>query len=200
MPTSFSDIKIVDNLVSPVYAETIETTLSGVSVPWHYVSNVTSGAEAAKPGFVHCAFDSGAGTRTELFPLLQPLLEHVAHATGQCVTELLRIRIGLLTKSGSAPGQHNAPHVDYYAPHLTACYYVNDSDGDTVLFAQKLADIGEPLSDATFQSYIERAALSVETSCSPKKNRMLVFDGSRLHASTHPSTSWRRLVVTFNFR
>jgi hypothetical protein len=35
---------------------------------------------------------------------------------------------------------------------------------------------------------------------SPKKGRMVFFDGKHYHASMHPLENPQRIVVTFNFR
>ena len=79
---------------------------------------------------------------------------------------------------------HNTPHVDLtnkdgsIEPHKVALYYVNDSDGATILFNDKL-DI------------IRRVK--------PKKGRMLLFDGNTLHTSSHPTKSDYRMCINIDY-
>ena len=41
---------------------------------------------------------------------------------------------------------------------------------------------------------------TVAKTCSPKKGRVCIFDGSRFHASTKPQDHSRRLVITVNYK
>lgn len=67
-------------------------------------------------------------------------------------------------------------HVDYNFPHLVLLYYVNTTDGDTILFNER-------------SEIIERIT--------PKRGRCVLFDGSIMHASSS-STLSPRLVVNTN--
>ena len=68
--------------------------------------------------------------------------------------------------------------MDNETPHYTGIYYVNDCDGDTFLFdgTKEIAKI------------------------SPKKGRIVIFDGKTLHAGSHPYLSDFRMVINFNFK
>ena len=68
--------------------------------------------------------------------------------------------------------------MDNETPHYTGIYYVNDCDGDTFLFdgTKEIAKI------------------------SPKKGRIVIFDGKTLHAGSHPYNSDFRMVINFNFK
>ena len=72
----------------------------------------------------------------------------------------------------------DTPHLDRTEPHLVFLYYVNDSDGDTLLFNDKL-DI------------IRRVK--------PKKGRMLLFEGNTLHTSSHPTKSDYRMCINIDY-
>jgi hypothetical protein len=69
--------------------------------------------------------------------------------------------------------KHYAPHTDLSIPHSALIYYVNDSDGATVLFDDDKNIIQE-----------------VE----PKRGRILLFNGSIYHGGGIPKNSARCLV------
>lgn len=79
--------------------------------------------------------------------------------------------------------EHYAPHTDRPEPHLGLIYYVNDSDGDTIFFE-------DPTMENQWKpNIIERV--------SPKKGRIVLFDGSHLHAGGYPSDT-PRCIVNYN--
>lgn len=60
----------------------------------------------------------------------------------------------------------------------TSIYYVNNSDGDTIIFNEDL---------------------SVSEKISPKKGRLILFNGNRVHAGQPPMKSNKRIVINYNF-
>jgi|TARA_B100001094_G_scaffold129844_1_gene125735 hypothetical protein len=71
--------------------------------------------------------------------------------------------------------EYYAPHTDRPEEHLGLIYYVNDSDGDTVFFKNK--------------EIIKRV--------SPKKGRIVLFDGNTFHSGGFPTDN-PRCIVNFN--
>lgn len=74
---------------------------------------------------------------------------------------------------------HNHPHIDSLNKHLVLLYYVNDSDGDTIIF---------DLNDKTKKL----------ASISPKKGRLVVFNGEHYHSSSPPTKFDSRIVINTN--
>jgi len=72
---------------------------------------------------------------------------------------------------------HNTPHKDFDLEHTVALYYVNDSDGDTILFNKDM---------------------TIKEKVSPKAGRLLFFDGSILHTGSHPVLSKYRMCVNID--
>ena len=90
---------------------------------------------------------------------------------------------------------HHNPHVDFYQPHQTALYYVNDSDGDTVIFNETFDD----LTVEQAAKYADENKFTIKQRISPKKGKMALIDGKYYHASMHPIRASSRIVITFNF-
>jgi hypothetical protein len=102
------------------------------------------------------------------------------------VEEVLRCKVNLLfVDSGREDQQHHTAHVDSEEDKtLTVVYYCNDTDGDTFMFNEVYK------TDKLTQ--LERVA--------PKRNRALVFDARRYHASSSPKNGDNRFVVNFVFK
>jgi len=98
---------------------------------------------------------------------------------------LLRAKSNLMTKVvADKKNPYNTPHVDDEVPHWVVIYYVLDSDGDTFIFNE---------------TEIETDIISIKKRISPKKGRIVIFDGKYLHAGMHPVIYNYRSVINFNF-
>ena len=70
--------------------------------------------------------------------------------------------------------------------YKTLLYYVNDSDGDTILYNEYFT--GEPVGLLTEQQRV-----------SPKKGRAVIFDSNQLHSGSCPSVNDTRIVINSIF-
>jgi len=70
--------------------------------------------------------------------------------------------------------------------YKTLIYYVNDSDGDTILYNEHFT--GEPVGLVTKQQQI-----------SPKQGRAVIFDSNQIHSGSCPSVNDTRLVINCVF-
>ena len=71
-------------------------------------------------------------------------------------------------------------HVDYSFPNTATIYYVNDTDGDTIIYGQDRLEIKERVS--------------------PKANRLVIFDGDISHTGCSPTQHKTRILLNSNFR
>lgn len=190
---------VIDKVIPQGYADQIEADVTRTQFPWYYIHDVTNKSYGSNSGFVHIASDFGKEP-SDWFPFIKPIVYSIEEAAGHRIHQLLRIRVGLLTKTTEAEYDYNTPHVDFLMPHVTACYYVNDSDGDTVLFDQTLQDMNtHERSDTTVLDYVKRTEFTVAERCSPQKGRLFLFDGQQFHASSKPKLNDRRIVITINY-
>jgi hypothetical protein len=81
-------------------------------------------------------------------------------------------------------------HINFGMPHLVMLYYVNDSDGDTVIFDKTLDDIPNGIHYPD-----EYCTLNITHRISPKRGRVLFFDGKFYHASSSPTKSVRSIIT-----
>jgi len=78
----------------------------------------------------------------------------------------------------------NPPHRDHNfldKKAYTLIYYINDSDGDTIIYEGDNID-----------------GLKEMKRISPKKGRVAVIDSKLFHSASHPVHSDRRLIINYN--
>lgn len=90
--------------------------------------------------------------------------------------------------------KYNRPHIDLLQkePFTTMVYYLEDSDGDTVLFDKSYV----PGMDIESFDY---SVLKVEQRVQPKKNTGLIFDGFKFHSGNNPVNYKKRTIINFDF-
>ena len=81
---------------------------------------------------------------------------------------------------------YNFPHVDDAEGVLALLLYLNDCDGDTIIFNEKTFDPDK--------------GLTPHKRITPKRNRCVLFDPRYLHASTPPVESDYRLILNIVFK
>ena len=87
--------------------------------------------------------------------------------------------------------KYNVPHIDVkdHLPYKTLIYYVDDSDGDTVFFKNK---IEKDISLDTEAEEYKRV--------SPKKGRAIYCDGDIYHSGNCPVDFNERTIINFDFK
>jgi hypothetical protein len=82
-------------------------------------------------------------------------------------------------------------HINQRTPHLVLLYYVNDADGETILFDKTIDDI----QDEDMMYLDERHEFNVANKITPKQGRILLFDGRTYHSASSPTTGIRCIIT-----
>lgn len=181
-------MKVIDNFLPSAYQDEIEKTFLDVGFPW-YLNLATVFEDYGifqnkntKDGlqFTHGFMQEGK-VYSNHYPLVAALPYHLTLREGVELEKIVRVKANLTVPQDGFPvAGHHAVHVDYVLSNLITCiYYVNDSDGDTVFFT----------GDGAHE--ISRV--------SPKKGRLVCFNGNTPHAGRPPLTTNVRCVINFNF-
>lgn len=118
------------------------------------------------------------------------ILSKVSEKLNMPADNATRIKANLTTKiHNSNKNAHQTPHVDDSKNHLVMLYYVNDSDGDTFLF-NEILDKNSDIRDLK--------SITVKQRVSPRRGRVVIFNGQRLHAGMYPRENNYRVVINFN--
>ena len=201
------DIKIIDDLLPKSYQDAIEQMVFSEEFDWHYVSDVTDQTYKnvqgyrSLDGFSHLFL--GPKTSSKYLNFVMPVLYHAVNELGMPFdqSKLWRARVGLMFQQRQGDPTYNNPHVDHIMPHWTGLYYINDNDGPTYIFDQKVINV--PFSkrnDAGILDYVNNTEMTIAQQVEPKKGRFVIFNGYRFHSSSRPINCDKRAVITFNWK
>lgn len=181
-------ITILDKCIESSEAELVENRLLDANFPWFFHPKTVKNIKKTEHIFdtiqythTFYQFQNNIGVPNSSFTnIVEDLLRYflIDQKISQC--EILRCRVNMqLQNSQKTDHSYNAPHVDIDIPHFVLLYYVNDSDGDTFIFNKKTEIIKQ---------------------VSPRRGRFVLFDGSNLHAGSHPKYNTHRCVINYNLR
>ena len=190
-------MKEFKNFLPTSLANELHDKVTSNEFPWYWLDDVTANPEERKevkdrlpsqPGMHHTPYCENSGP-SHFFGDFQFIYHYIIEAMDLDWKEwyLSRLRVGLNFPSFRKEHiLHNQPHVDFpeseTVDHFTCLYYINDSDGPTVVFNEK-----------------EKSKLyTVKYQCHPEKNKLFVFDGKHYHASSCPQHHDARLAITIN--
>lgn len=128
------------------------------------------------PSFCHLAIMNGK-PKTKIISPITSIIKRISDKADLNVHSIHRARFGMYLPIINS-SLHNNIHTDMEEPHTVCLYYVNDSDGDTFFFDDN-------------NQIIERIT--------PKKGRIIIFDGSTLHASSMPVQSNYRMSLNIDY-
>lgn len=192
------DIVVLDDWLPESYVNLIEKEMSGNTIKWHFMEDVTYDQELLeefglqdqkKPAFSHKFFDyDQGGVISPGYGLVTPIAHFACDKIGYKPTEIFLARSFLTIPVPGVENLRDHPHVDTDQPCLNVLYYVSDADGDTVFFEEMRMD--------ALQGELDRTNMHVRQTVSPKKGRAVLFDGQIYHTSTRPKHG-TRIVINF---
>lgn len=188
-------IKILDNLTSKSNVNHLEQIL--LNHPWYYLKDTAYNRTIDdhtpyEMSWVHFLYNEEESL-SDLKPLAEAILIKALDQANLPISKLIRIRAGMSTRT-PYPVRHT-PHVDWDDNHMSAVYYVNDADGDTVFFKETR---DETLSINSYE-WGKHNAFNVAQTISPKSDRIVIFNGLTYHASSTPCDTDYRLVINYNW-
>ena len=189
-----NDIIIIDNAISKSRQVELEDLCKDKSFTWTYGSGSIRPSDIVKYNFSTSNLAINVPQMySELYveqEIVQPMtlaFLPVLSAIPYNIDVLIKLKINLtLPASGATDYTYGMPHTDFpnVPENITALYYINDSDGDTVIFNELQG----------FQNQLtERMRIK------PKQGRLVVFNGNVIHAGNNPTTNEPRLVANINF-
>ena len=116
--------------------------------------------------------------------------------TGENIDKILRIRLGLHTIAPKSVV--GGPHVDQESEHNTALIYLDNSDGNTVIYDQ-IYDTKSGLNLYEYYQTKLKGMLTVNAEITPHANKMIWFNGLHYHSSSNPHIARTRRTININY-
>lgn len=189
--------KRINNILSNSDHNQLESKLNSFEFDWHYlpgtvppnvkqlVSETNTFIPYESEQFIHLMYDQKP--LSPYWSMVKPILDSVCDKMNVKILEIGRIKTNMLIKNQSKNTSMNCPHVDRDTEgYHSMVYYVNDSDGDTILFNKKGHEGFEQL--------------EIQDKAKPKKNTAVLFESDWYHTSTNPIDNARRIVLNFIFK
>ena len=187
-------IKIFDNIISKKKQEELKNFLLGNNFPWYFVSDITliGNKTQSRPGHSHVFYDNGK-SNSHLSDEIHIVSDKVnkkikKNLSIQQARSFLQLPLNEKLIYKDSKHREDTPHIDIHQPHTVFLYYVNDCDGDTVLYNYK----SKYKEDVPVYEDVK-----ITHRVTPKQGRVLVFDGMTWHASTQP-TKGPRCIINFD--
>lgn len=190
-------LEVHDDFLPPRLFEDLRSRMFGGTMPWfhqmgtvHYDTNIPNVRDSMQ--FTHVMY--GVDIPPTSLLDLNVWIALIEKACSVEVVDFYRVKANLLIQEPNYPkGFTNVPHPDWSGPNnspidglYTFLYYLNDSDGDTVIFNELGPE--EPTNFTEFDRV------------TPKANRGILFDSNYYHASSPPISTATRVVINFVFK
>lgn len=192
-----TEVRVLDNVVPVEIQDKVLDMVQHHRFNWHFApSNVYEDDENRGQTFLdnqtvdsyqfyHLFLQTQMGYNEPFYQNFRPLIQEIQKSFDLQSRNVLRVKANMLTNNRRFyPLAYNPAHVDNEEEHWVVVYYVNDSDGDTVIFNETYG--------SSFDKLTEQARVS------PKKGRAVCFPGKYFHASSNPINSEWRCVFNIN--
>ena len=186
------DIIVIDDVLPAEEQEDLKRTFLDSMFPWYYRSTLsyntakTNFDSAVAPGFGHVFYNDN-GIVSDFYEKVCNIPYIAVKNTPFTFNKLLYARTFLQMPLTTTHGLTN-PHLDVPGVnHYVCVYYVDDADGETVIFDK-----------TAFTDNIDFKTMRILQTVSPKKGRAVLFDGSRYHANILPQRG-PRCIINFDF-
>tara|TARA_B110000503_G_scaffold89598_1_gene135634 strand:- start:8980 stop:9573 length:594 start_codon:yes stop_codon:yes gene_type:complete len=190
------DIIEIENIIPKSYQKFILDKVTSLQFPWYFNPNLVSNEDDLKlsnniQGFNHFVFEEQKQV-SPFFDSIYPLYLNIIDQTSIKFNILERMRFNLTYPNKESTLPWHMPHIDSMYPHYNAIYYVNDSDGDTVIFNETNKDYSDDF------EFMKENNFTVKHRVTPKQGKVVIFPGHYYHSSSFAKESKYRCVLNIN--
>ena len=181
------DIYIFDNIIDSKAQNKIQDIIFN-KIRWQFIPDVTKpDNKQQRPGFSYDFITDKTNVfdyHIDVLKIIDAACQKINFKRQDCLQGRSFLQLPLNLKDRSI----DAPHVDADVEHLVVLYYVNDSDGDTVIY------------ENTFKGYDNVPhfnELKEKQRITPKAGRVVIFNGKHWHTSCQPEHNVR-CIINYN--
>ena len=185
-----ADIIVFDDIIDLEYQEKIKSILLGKEkyddyyFPWYLTDDVTKAKDnnsQKRTAFSHSYVNYPSTLVSSFNNLFIQLIQNSCATFRLDNVKVLRgisfCQLPLNLKERTV----DTPHIDLEEDHFVMLYYVCDSDGDTIIYNEKVKS----------ENY------TIQQRITPKQGRVVLFDGAFYHTAEQPLNNIR-CVVNYN--
>lgn len=186
-------VSVIDDFLSTKEQDNLENLLTDMEFPWYYYMRANyrwnphiNSNSIDTFQFTHVFINKKGEKNSAFNHILDPLLNKLNANFNIKSDDIFRLKSNMTFYDKAVDGIIIDPHVDntyMQEQYYIGLYYVNDSDGDTHIFNETEKS----------EKYTTKLVVS------PKKGRLVIFDGRLYHSGQNPSTSNPRIVINMNF-
>jgi len=211
-------VSVEDDLLPVTHFNQIESYVNSIEFPWNYTNNISLKNDSSSDSIDNYTFgyssvvlnnvlqneqgnqilsslpiNPKSSLSRDFASFLTPLLYFINDHIG--FDFILKARFDMTTRTPNKEYLQN-PHVDYNKqfPHISCIIYMNDSDGDTIIFNERSENYSTEELDK-----ISIDDLTIKKRVQPKKGRVVLFDGSLIHTGCSPYNNKNRILLNSNF-
>lgn len=182
---------ILDNFLPISYEDKIKKTLLSTSFPWYFIDDVTSPYSKNKKPSLNHVYVSDSKVNSAFFDNIKDIINYskIYWEDNFKLNNISLARSFLQFPLNSEKTSIDKFHIDQIKKHIVFLYYVDDSDGDTIILEKKY--------NGLFQEDVFLEDNKVIKKITPKKGRLVIFNGEHYHSAEQPLKE-RRCVINFN--
>ena len=194
-------MKIIDNFLPERNFADLQKIILSEKFPWFYIehaslapedNNIKDPMSMETSGFYHSIYEREWDVKSFTYEYFYSFFKMLEDNFGIREQSIIRARLSMKTpKVGYTKDNYNLPHVDYYVPHDTLIFYLNNSDGNTRIFDQKYNMTGS-------NTGFGYDTFTIRDQVAPVANRLLWIDGLQYHTASNPIESNRRVILNIN--
>lgn len=191
-------MKVYDGVLGPKSLGLLQTEVVYNNLfPWNFIvtTEKKNSYSIFDYSFAHIALHDEKPI-SPMFNVVNPILTGVFEKLGIEFKKFLRFRFALQTPIDRE--YLNEIHIDSNKPHKSAIFYLNNSDGNTILYSNRY-DPDSFISGADYKKRIGTDNFVILQEVEPIENRLLVFDGFHYHRSQRPTNHPSRIILNINF-
>ena len=186
---------IFDDIIDSDEQNILESEILSANTKWLEHSNITG----EFGGNMHESFPGNViywnSVSDLVLSIVSKIEKNVVEILDMQFVKTIRRKINKTSPLNTLYDATKLMHIDMGDDHIVIIYYINDSDGDTILFTNKKGNSAENIKD-NFSS-INTDDFQLLKRVSPKKGRVLVFNGNLYHYGEYPNQG-NRFVINYN--
>ena len=184
-------MKVIDNFLPKELFDALKESVNSENHPWFFVPQISSvDDEDYKKhyGFSCNVVKYDPPFKYERLPctsLIYTLHQKIKDEFG--FKEVIRCRLDMTTYRGEDEITFG-PHIDMFGEDQTSIFYLTECNAPTVLYNERTQD-----------GVIDLENLTVLEKVDAKENRVVIFEGDRIHSGMCATDVSRRILINTNF-